>query len=173
MIACEDGGFSNEQPPPCLRCGLLLGSAQNGAQSLPDNDFFSGFDGHRNQFDVVGRLAFFAIRIRVALANSLDQTWIVRPEHFDDWIPRAQFLHAIGNTKSPCLLVPGLHLRIFFGQNLPQAHAGDYFGVGQMSHDLADAPFFRFGDKVEFGTSRAGNRNGHQLRPAAESFRLD
>src|ERR1035437_812437 len=87
-----------------LRRGFLLCGAKNGAQSLSDNDFFPGLDGHRNQFDVVGPLAFFSIRL--TLANRLDQAWIVCPEYFDYGIARAQLLDTIGNTVSPSLLIP-------------------------------------------------------------------
>ena len=66
----------------------FLCCAQNRPQSLPHNDFLPGLYGHGNQFDVVGLLGFFPVRI--ALANRGHQAWIVRAEHLDDRIVLAQ-----------------------------------------------------------------------------------
>src|SRR5207245_1146415 len=69
---------------PFLRRSFLLGCAQNSTQPLPNHDFFSGLDGHGNEFDVVGLLAFFWVRL--TLANRGQQPRMVRPEHLDHWI---------------------------------------------------------------------------------------
>src|SRR5437867_5382250 len=83
---------------PFLRRSFLLGCAQNSTQPLPNHDFFSGLDGHGNEFDVVGLLAFFWVRL--TFANRGHQTRIVRPEHLDHWISATQFLHAVEDRKS-------------------------------------------------------------------------
>src|SRR6059058_3228649 len=89
---------------PFLRRSFLLGCAQNSTQPLPNHDFFSGLDGHGNEFDVVGLLAFFWVRL--TFANRGHQTRIVRPEHLDHWISATQFLHAVEHTVSPGRLIP-------------------------------------------------------------------
>src|SRR5207244_10834964 len=77
---------------------------QNSTQHLPNHDFFSGLDGHGNEFDVVGLLAFFWVRL--TFANRGHQTRIVRPEHLDHRISATQFLHAVEHTVSPGRLIP-------------------------------------------------------------------
>src|SRR5207248_523422 len=89
---------------PFLRRSFLLGCAQNSTQPLPNHDFFSGLDGHGNEFDVVGLLAFFWVRL--TFANRGHQTRIVRPEHLDHRISATQFLHAVEHTVSPGRLIP-------------------------------------------------------------------
>src|SRR5437588_6828120 len=129
---------------PFLRRSFLLGCAQNSTQPLPNHDFFSGLDGHGNEFDVVGLLAFFWVRL--TFANRGHQTRIVRPEHLDHWISATQFLHAVEHTVSPGRLIPidpqrwiaiailgneyvGSHARHSFHQ-LPDAiHAPIPFGI--------------------------------------------
>src|SRR5205807_5992757 len=73
--------------------------------SLSHNHFFSRFDGHGNQFNVVGRLAF--LRRWITLANRRHQAWIINAEHLDDRVARAQLLHTISQAVAPGLLIPG------------------------------------------------------------------
>ena len=79
-----------------MRGFSFLRRAQNLPQCLPHNDFLPGLYGHRNQFDMVGFLVFFAIRIRIAFADRRHQAGIVRAEHFDHGIVFAQLAHAVG-----------------------------------------------------------------------------
>ena len=68
----------------CCLGSLLLRGAQDGAQSLPDDDFLSGLDRHGHELDMIGSLALLAIG--VAFADRGHQAGIVRAQHFDDGI---------------------------------------------------------------------------------------
>src|SRR5205807_9965365 len=89
---------------PFLRRSFLLRCTQNSTQPLPNHDFFSGLDCHGNEFDVVGLLAFFWVRL--TFANRGHQTRIVRPEHLDHLISATQSLHAAEHTVDPRRLFP-------------------------------------------------------------------
>ena len=88
----------------CCLSSLLLRCAQDGAQSLPDNYFLSGFDRHGNQFDMIWLLAFLAVGI--AFAHRSHQAGIVRAQHFDDGIAGTKFSRHSRRWKSPRLAGP-------------------------------------------------------------------
>src|ERR1700676_5655117 len=74
---------------------LLLGCAQNRAQSFANDHFLAGLDGHRNQFNMVGRFAFLARWHGISLTDRCYQAGIVGAKHFNTRIARTQLADAI------------------------------------------------------------------------------
>src|SRR5579862_5464711 len=122
----------------CLSSLLLLRRAQDGTQSLPDNNFLSGLDCHGNEFDVIG--SFALLGVGTALAHSSYEAGIVCPQHFNDGVAGAKLAYAVCNGKAPSLLVP-LHSQRWITISIigyKSAGGHPWYGINQLA-DSVDA----------------------------------
>lgn len=81
------------------------------------------------------------------------------------WFP----FRIIGSFR-PRILIPGNQRRIVFRDDLSKPYDVGGLGIGEMSHNLADAPLIRRDFKIEFRTCGASNRHSDKFRATPESF---
>ncbi len=93
------------------------------------------------------------------LGEVFQEIVVCRSKNAEDFEGLRDFSLLIIELRSPCLLIPGGHGRIFFRDDSAETHHADGFGVGKMADDLANAPL-TFGFEIEFGTCGVPHRGG-------------
>jgi hypothetical protein len=80
------------------------------------------------------------------------------------------FAAGVVQVARPGVLVEGHQGGVVFGDDLAEAMRAHHFGVGQVSHNLPDAPLAWGGQEILLLAKNAGQDHGQQLRAAAVSL---